>query len=540
MQGKEACWPRRLEQFALTLIVVGFLWRVGRYLMQPPLWGDEIALAHNLRDLGYLELTRRLEYCQIAPILFLWLERTALLLLGPSELSLRFLPLVAGCVALGLGWHLARMLLDPLPRLFALGFLAVSQWAVTMSTLLKPYSLDLCLSLLFLVGGVHWLREPTRGRWLVLLILFTPVALLLSYPTVFVALGVAGVMLVRLARPDWAASWGGEVALKEKATSRVPGRCVLGLGVFLFVVVVSFGLGYTVGQNHLRSSFLDKDTHAGMQAYWQEGFPPRSPVAFLGWWMRMHASSLMSYPLGSVEGGGALTSVLFVVGMAHWWSRRRWLGLLLLLGPFGMHLIAAFLGRYPYGPFARLMQHLTPAICLLAGQGLACLLELLRREQDRLRLTQAIVAGLFLLGVGGLARDVIKPARYVDARWTRQVMREIESQIAPGDPVVLYGSRGGFFLFEWYWSVMPVDLQWHDEMREPGQEQRQLWGFTLCRLADEASTRILNELQRRDPRWRVRDRQVYRRMPSKGDSGASFELLHFVRGQDEPGLARGQ
>ena len=52
-------------------LVVVFLiaWRLLRYLLQFPVWGDEAMLCLNFLDHGYHALTRTLEHGQVAPLL---------------------------------------------------------------------------------------------------------------------------------------------------------------------------------------------------------------------------------------------------------------------------------------------------------------------------------------------------------------------------------------------------------------------------------------------------------------------------------------
>src|SRR5262249_27163941 len=159
--------------------------RLLRYGLQFPFWGDEASLCVNFLGRDYLGLTRMLEGNQVAPLFFLWGELTAYRLLGPSELAMRLLPLLAGLASLGVFWHLARSTVGPRAAVLAVGLLAVARWPVTMCAVVKPYSCDLLVSLTLLVGAVHHLRRPNEVRWLALLTLLVPVALLCSYPSVF-------------------------------------------------------------------------------------------------------------------------------------------------------------------------------------------------------------------------------------------------------------------------------------------------------------------------------------------------------------------
>src|SRR5262249_55174928 len=130
-------------------------------------------------------------------------ELTSLHLLGPSEWSLRLLPFLAGLGSLFLFWRLARLTLPPLARTLAVGFLAIALWPVFMGAVTKPYSLGLFMSLLVLLLAVRWLQEPRQLRWLILLVLATPLALFSSYPVVFIAGAISLALMVAAWRQGW-------------------------------------------------------------------------------------------------------------------------------------------------------------------------------------------------------------------------------------------------------------------------------------------------------------------------------------------------
>ena len=95
--GKDrAANGRPIERAILAFVVLGVLLRIGRYLINYPVWGDEACLALSFPRRGYLDLLLPLEYGQICPILFLWAELTAVKLFGFSEMSLRLCPLICG------------------------------------------------------------------------------------------------------------------------------------------------------------------------------------------------------------------------------------------------------------------------------------------------------------------------------------------------------------------------------------------------------------------------------------------------------------
>src|SRR5947209_6054479 len=113
--GWESRHARLIGQATLLLVAFGVFWRVARYLMAMPVWGDEAMLLVNYQTRDYADVFGPIEYCQIAPLLFHWAEIAALHLFGPSEWAVRLPSLVASLTGLGLFWLLARMTLSPLP-----------------------------------------------------------------------------------------------------------------------------------------------------------------------------------------------------------------------------------------------------------------------------------------------------------------------------------------------------------------------------------------------------------------------------------------
>ena len=91
-----------------------------------PLWPDESYLAENFLDRRFLGLTQPLDYIQIAPILYLWLQHAILKLLGFSELTLRFYAFACGIGSLFLFRYLASRLLQGTAYLLAFGIFAVA------------------------------------------------------------------------------------------------------------------------------------------------------------------------------------------------------------------------------------------------------------------------------------------------------------------------------------------------------------------------------------------------------------------------------
>jgi len=97
--------PRRtlglpgLAGWTLVLVLGAIAWRTLRYSLVFPMWGDEGMLAVNFHGRDFLDLLGPLDYGQVAPPGFLWLELAASKFFGFSEPALRFVPYLAGVAA---------------------------------------------------------------------------------------------------------------------------------------------------------------------------------------------------------------------------------------------------------------------------------------------------------------------------------------------------------------------------------------------------------------------------------------------------------
>jgi hypothetical protein len=434
---------RLLRRCTLALLAAGVLWRVVRYLLRFPLWGDEAMICLNFLELDYAGLTHQLRYCQVAPLLFLWGELTSLRLLGGSELAMRLLPFLAGTGALALFWRLARLTLPPPAATLALGFLAVAIWPVSMCTFAKPYSLDLFMALVLLLPAAHLLRRPGRLRWLALLCLVTPLAIFGSFPAVFVGGAVSLALLP--------AAWRG------------PGwKPRLLYFVYNATLLTSFaGHYFLVGRGQLATPVGTLTTEHGMSLYWADGFLPAGLFPLLKWLLRAHVGQMTAYPIGAQDGGSTLTTLLCLLGAWHFWTSRRRALLVLCAAPFALSFVAAVLHRYPYGASCRLCQFVAPAICLTAGAGAAALIDRVRSARLRRRWVAGVCTVFLLIGAGGMTADVLKPYRDLESRWTRHVMQRLAAETPPGCPVVVLNAPLEVdALFRWYLELYGERLSW--------------------------------------------------------------------------------
>jgi len=444
----------RYQRWLILFVVVGVVLRLFRYALGLPLWGDEGFLGVNILDRGYRQLLQPLEYIQVAPIGFLWAERAMYQAFGMSEYVMRLIPTLAGVSAVILFGYGARKILEPLAATIATGVLAVSDLSIRHAVELKPYSIDLLVSLALLVPATLFLQNR-RDRWLVFLILITPIALFMSLPSVFVAGGIAATLFVMVRK----------ITIRQRLLA----------AMFAIVVAASFGL--------LVEAFIGKQfAGSGPDQVKCWVFPPVNPLQFIVWFLRSHTDNFFGYPIDLATPWSGVSFTLLVVGAVVLFRRRRGPIACLLLAPFVMTFIAAVLRRYPYADSPRVGQHLVGPICLMIGVGSAAIIERFARTPRILRNVQLGVFG-FLLVVGfvGVTATVVKPTS--EARGdvaNRRFIRDEFRHAPPGATVaVLESGYKSAILTRWYLHEWPHRLLWDVQLSDlPNLTAGPLWIFS--------------------------------------------------------------
>jgi hypothetical protein len=386
----------RITRATWAFVIIGIVVRIVRYAINPPLWGDEAFVASNFIDRGFLDLIRPLEYHQVCPLFFLWAELAVTKLLGYSELTLRLFPLLCGIASVVLFRHVAGRLLRGVPLLVAVAIFAVSYYPIRHSIEVKPYASDLLIALGLTALAVEWLRRPEQSRWLWMLALAMPLAQGMSHPAVFVAGGLA----LGLAVPVW----------KSRRARTI--LAWLTYGAVMTATFVFFFLLVMQGQA--------EDTGEAMRRYWAGGFPPWSTPAWVPVWLiDVFTSHAFSYPAGGARGASTATTLLVVAGVAALYrsGRRAWIPV--LLAPMLLGLIAALMGRYPFGGSARTMQYAAPAICILAGLGASRLIF----RMNRPRLVRIGLGLLLFTAAAPTVQAIVKPYKMIEDHKAREFAR---------------------------------------------------------------------------------------------------------------------
>jgi Dolichyl-phosphate-mannose-protein mannosyltransferase len=388
---------QRFARLAWGFVFLGLTARLVRYLLRFPLWADEYQLADNYLSHSFADLFAPLAHNQVAPLGFSWIELAAVRCLGFSEWSLRLFPIVCGIASLFLFRHLASRLLVGLPFALAVGVFSVAYYPIRYSVEAKPYASDLFFALVLLLLAVEWWRRPHDGRFGFALCLAAPVAMLISFPAVFVA-GAVGL--------------GTLLALEttRRSEGRLPRKAFTLLALYGGLLLASF-----FGLSALNASAQYQATRDDMLRCWADGFPPTTgAVALLNWLLMAHTGWIFAYPLGGEHGASAPCFLAFAAGTVFFWRSGSKPIVLTTLAMLGLSLVAAAMQRYPYGSHARLSQYMAPALCLMIGQGIAGLMGLAKSDSWQRVARRAVLAGCALIALVTVARDLVRP--YKDPR----------------------------------------------------------------------------------------------------------------------------
>ncbi len=381
----------RMQRWIWAFVILGIVARTVRYVMRFPLWEDECYVCVNFFHRGYLDLLKPLEYHQVGPFLWLWLEKTAVLLFGFNELSLRLFAFVGSILSLLLFYHLVSRVIAGPARLIGIAFFAVGYPCLRYAAEAKLYPYDLFTSLVLMVLWVEWLHRPDRRRWLWALVVWCPLAIGLSYAAVFTAIGIGILFLWTIIHHRIRGGW----------TAWMAYNAALALGA---------GLVYLLTLRNQMGAELGFQSEAYTYA---QAFPPLTSIgAFLKWMVLAHTGSLFAHPVGGEHWGSMLTTLLCLVAIVVFIRRKRAMVSMLLCVPMGVHLLVAIMKRYPYATHFKFSMYVAPIIYILFGVGCTVLLAH-GLTKDKIpsfrRHTGVVLVVAAVLGLGSIYRDVFHP-----------------------------------------------------------------------------------------------------------------------------------
>ncbi|GAA1763784.1 glycosyltransferase family 39 protein [Luedemannella helvata] len=438
-------WPA-----AIVIIAVGSALRFVHWAGSGSFSQDEISLVISFAHRSLGGLRGGLEYDQVAPMGWLWAEKLAYEIAGPGELSLRFIPMLAGCASLVVVAFLARRLLSPLVALLALGLVSFSPQILYYSTQVKQYSFEVGCTALLVLLALRALPDPTarpeveQGRGRVVAFWATAAVTCWFATTSIFTAGVVGGLLLLFAA--WRARW-------RRVLWHVAGGAA---------AAASIGAMYLVQQPHV----------AGwLTTWWARHYPGSmgpvdlTPSSLLYWTVRC-GNALARQALGVRNSEGrVILLVLLVAGLVALVVRHRRVGVL-VAAPVVTAYLLALLRLYPFG--ARLALWVVPLMIIMVCAAVdAAVRALARPDHPRMRwaagaLALVMVSSLAWTYAPTLGRRLPHNQLTLYER-AEEAIRYVAANRGPADLVyfgyntsrvaVWYGPRAGL---EWDGLFQPV------------------------------------------------------------------------------------
>ena len=400
------------HRLAAGIVVLGALLRIAGFAEQRPLWLDEAMVALNVGRRSYLGLLEPLGYDQVAPAFYLWVVKTATVLLGMNELALRLPALVAGLALPWIVWLLGRRLIGDVGGLIAALLVACSPVLVGYANEVKPYGLDAfaTASLLLLAHRAMFIPNA-RNR--VLLGAGGVLAVGFSLPSVFTLAAISLVL------------FGDAFAHRDRRL----GVAALGWAT-LWLVVFTAQFLHVVGGAAADST---------MRGYWDGAM---IDVGTPGWTARVRMAlgeTLQPFAALPYRLRTWLPLPLFAVSALILLRRGTWRTAALLVLPVAAALAASAVGVYPV--IARLALFLAP----IGALALAVPLSTAWDASAHRRLPRLVVGMVIaLLGVTSI-RTASRPLARDEGG--RTLIAELRQQ-RDDEPVYLLPSAVPLWVFE--------------------------------------------------------------------------------------------
>ena len=412
---------------ALTWITIaaGVGIRVFHFFVNRSLWLDEIYLSAGLLRMDLFQLaTSPLDYQQQAPVGFLFLVKTCLLVFGESEMALRLVPLLSGIAALFFFLPVARCILNQQGVFIATSLFAFAPLIIYHSVEIKQYSSTLLATViaLFLYVRYHTRHDAlSRIKWAVC----GAVIIWFAYSSIFVFAGIAAaVCLKHIYRKNW----------------NTLGKSVI---VFSFWMISFVAYFFTYLRSAGESEWLINWFSS------RNSFMPLPPTLETLKWLGFQFYRFLEYPLGLLLNWPdgtfdnflvrnfmrmpLLPAFFFIIGT---WAllRDRKTICMVLFFPIVLVVVASGLQLYPV--YERLTVFIAPLVILVLAKGTEVTINLKWTYRFRL----VLVALLLFVPVINSAAQLIAPEKmggYKNTRY-RQALQYINSNYQPGDMVYVY------------------------------------------------------------------------------------------------------
>lgn len=326
-----------------VVIIVGVAISIFQFVFNRSLWLDESFLALNLMNRSYFELLMPLDHNQIAPILFLLIEKIFSSIMGYSEYGLRLLPLLSYWGAIYFLYKILKILkLNIYIIALSLSLFVFNGTTIYYSSEVKQYMIDvLVITCMFYLVLKNY--DSIRSKYLLIGILGVH-SIFLSNVSPIILLCSGGYLLYN--------------NFKSKRKEFWPTIIVSFIWFVYFVIYYLFFI-----YNHPIKDY--------MLEYWTNAnaFMPINPfsIEFIQFIVgKYYMYYLYLFDFGWIGFYGL--QMLFLLGCYNLMEKRK-LGILAIgIAPIIVHLVLSSIKLYPFD--LRLILYTCPTFIIVVSFGL--------------------------------------------------------------------------------------------------------------------------------------------------------------------------
>jgi|GEM_PF-4192742 len=333
---------RVINLLLACFVVAGLYFLFSQYFSDRSAWGDETMVGFNILSKSYSELLDPLDFNQVAPPLFLWVEKFFVDILGVSDLNLRILPISSSLITAYLLYLLLRILdfkLDVI--LIVLCFCFLSENVIYYASEIKQYSTDALVATSLACSAIYFSKGRLRYTPFVVL---GAVSIYLSHIAIILLTSIISYSVVLLFYGS------GESKLSVKKL-----MCLILIWVLSFVIYYFYFI-----YDHPHRNYMNR--------FWRhfEGLPPnRLGLKNAVVWLFSALTDYFSWSFRSYFNnlGCFIVVPLLCVSSFLALKRRHFFVLLLCIVPIFIHLCLALMRFYPF--YTRLVLYAFPLLLIV-------------------------------------------------------------------------------------------------------------------------------------------------------------------------------
>lgn len=335
---KKCSFEKLIIQFT---IIAGILIALLQFIYNRSLWLDEASLALNIIHKNHLELLKPLDYGQVAPILFLQIEKLFSELIPNTEFGLRLFPLLSFIFSLFFLYKIIKTFnLSDYSIIFIISLFVFNSTLIYYTSEVKQYMSDVLV-----ITSVYYLLLKTYDNN--------------NYKYYF--LGIVGSICIFL--------------------SNITPVILFSVGLYLFfdiyinkkkqlLQIISLSSFWIL--SFLTYYFLFIEEHPSrsfMTTYWSnmDAFMPLNPLSKEFYHFTLKSISRVFFELFQFGGLYYFLIFLFLIGLISLIRDRKISIIILTVTPLLLHLIISGFKLYPF--YVRLILYTIPCIGIICSIG---------------------------------------------------------------------------------------------------------------------------------------------------------------------------